>query len=97
MADLPPPYRTSDQAAFIYFDAAPTYGTLNGAVQIELVSRVMRPIGPGPTDIAVEFLITDHIRCSPAAAISLRDALNRALELLQQPQAAPATEANKLN
>jgi len=96
MANLPP-YRTPDQAPFIYFDAAPTYGTLNGAVQVELVSRVMSPSGPGTTDIAVEFLITGHIRCSPAAAVSLRDALNSAMELLQQPQAASAAEANKLN
>ena len=33
MADELPTHRTLDNAAFIYFDAAPTYGTMNGAVQ----------------------------------------------------------------
>lgn len=94
MSDELPPHRTLDQAAFVYFDAAPTYGIMNGAIQVELASRVMRPDGP---NVAVEFLITGHIRCSPIAASSLRDALDAALKMLDKPQAEPSAAAAKLN
>ncbi len=96
MDDKLPAHRILDNAAFVYFDAAPTYGSMNGAVQIELASRTLTPTGGRPGDIAVEFVINTHLRCSPAAALSLRDAIDAALELLKQPQTSPAAAA-KLN
>lgn len=38
-ADAPPPYRNADTAPFIYFDFAPTFGIIAGAIGIELAAR----------------------------------------------------------
>jgi hypothetical protein len=35
----------------------------------------------GTTSIRTDVLITAHLRCSPAAALSLRDSINRVLEI----------------
>ena len=88
MAKLPKPpeqqvFRDPDTAPFVYFDGATTYGVLSGTVQIELVSRIVRP-GPNSTT-STEFITTGRLRCSPNAAASLREALNKALQSLQQP------------
>lgn len=102
MADTPnttdpvtPPYQESDAAPFIYFDAAATFGVLAGAVQIELASRILTPTPDG--GVAVRFLCNGRLRCSPTAAVHLRDALNAALNMLEQPQDTPRVAASKLN
>jgi hypothetical protein len=99
MSDLPggsapPPYKNADSAPFVYFDIAPVFGTMAGAIQIELASRIL-----SPTDdrkIATEFVTTGRLRCSPAAARELREAIDKSLELLAQSQEAPVV-AGKLN
>jgi len=78
------PYRNSHTAPFIYFDLAPTSGVMAGAVEIELVTRTLIPTNDSTP--GAEYLVTGRIRCSPAAAVSLRDAINNALRLLQQAQ-----------
>lgn len=90
-----PGFRDCGTAPFIYFDIIPTFGVLNGAVQIELASRVLTPRADGGVNL--HLLSTGHIRCSPAAAISLRDGINKALEMLTQPQGEQTPAANKLN
>ena len=91
-----PPFRDSGTAPFIYFEAAPTYGTLAGAIQIELASRVLVPREDGGVD--THFLATGRLRCSPAAAGFLRDAITKSLELLVQAQEqAQQAAAKKLN
>lgn len=85
-----PPFRENSAAAFIYFDAVPTFGVLSGAIQIELTCRVLEPNDRGGVD--VHFLSTGHLRCTPAAAVQLRDALNKTLEMISQPQEAPGTQ-----
>ena len=68
-------------------------GVNNGAVQIELAASTLMPEATG---VRVEVLLTAHLRCSPAAAIALRGAIDKALEMLQQGQqqaAAPAGPA----
>jgi hypothetical protein len=82
--DAPPPpsFKNTDASPFIYFDFAPTFGVLGGAVQIELAARVLVP---GRTEVGVEFVATAHLRCSPAAALDLRNALDQALDMLQGP------------
>lgn len=89
----PPPYKNSDAAPFVYFDIAPTFGVLGGAIQVELAARV---ISPGQPTVTVEFVSTAHLRCSAAAAYDLKAALEQALKLLDGPQAA-AVAASKLN
>jgi hypothetical protein len=52
-----------------------------GAIQIELVSRILVPSPDG--SISIEWLATGRLRCSPAAAAQLRDGLIGALKLLR--------------
>jgi hypothetical protein len=79
----PPSYRDPDTAPFIYFDLAATFGILAGEIQVELAARVLRPIPSG--GVATDFMTTARLRCSPAAAVELHTALEKALEMLQQP------------
>jgi hypothetical protein len=74
---------SSELAPFIYFDGVPTFGTHNGAIQIELAANTILPEGTG---VRIAVVMTAHLRCSPVAAIGLRESLDKALELLQQGQ-----------
>ena len=99
MADRDAPTNTitvedDSNAPFIYFDIVPTHGTFNGAVQVELASRILIPTSDGGVD--VKFVMTGHLRCSGTTALYLRDALSAALKMLEQPQSGPAA-ASKLN
>jgi hypothetical protein len=99
MSDLPPgsppPYKSPDGVPFIYFDLAPAYGVMNGAIQIELGSRILVP-ALNDAGVTTEFATTAHLRCSPQAASYLREAIDKALSMLAQPQEAPV-QAAKLN
>jgi hypothetical protein len=78
----------------IYFDFAPTYGTLGGIIQIELAVRTLQPLQDGGVNMAsVE---TARLRCGPIAARFLKDALEGALKMLEQPQMSPVA-VGKLN
>jgi hypothetical protein len=90
-----PAYVDDSTAQFVYFDMAPTFGVFGGAIQIELASRILIPLPDGGVNI--KFVATTRLRCSPAAAGHLRDALNAALKLLEQPQQEQVAAANKLN
>jgi hypothetical protein len=68
---------------------------MNGAIQIELASRVLIPTPDGK--VTPEFICTGHLRCSPAAAMLLREALDKALQMLQQPMQQQAVATGKLN
>ena len=96
----PPPFRNSDRAPFVYFDNAPAYGVMGGAIEIELTARTLVPTSFGPT--TVEIFPIARLRCSPIAAAALMEALRGALEMLKnlQEQTGGATEAaaaGKLN
>jgi hypothetical protein len=90
MTDAPvnprPAYRDNPIAPVVYFDGAPFFGVLSGAIQVELAGRTITGTPEGTTS---EFVTMGRLRCSPAAAIDLRDALTKALEMLQQIQDAP--------
>jgi hypothetical protein len=79
---------------FVYFDISGAYGTMNGAVQIELAARtlVAKPDG----GVTIKFISSARLRCSPQAAINLREAIDGSLKMLEQPQQSPAA-ASKLN
>ena len=74
---------SSESAPFIYFDGVPTFGIRNGAIQIELAANTILPDGKG---VKIDVVMTAHLRCSPAAASSLRKTIDKALALLQQEQ-----------
>ena len=90
-----PPTRDSDATPFLYFDVVTAYGTYNGAVQIEVASRIIRATPDG--GVIIEFLNTAHIRCSPNAATILRNILDAALKTLERPQEGPAVGMGGLN
>jgi hypothetical protein len=89
-----PTYKNIDTAPVIYFDIVPTYGVMNGAVQIELAARTLTPDGDS---VAVEFVCVARLRCSPTAAGYLRNAIDKAMEPLNQSQDAPTAAATRLN
>jgi hypothetical protein len=93
-AEVSPGFRDNPDAPIVYFDTAATFGVLAGAIQIELVSRTLVPTVDG--GVKVEFLITGRLRCSPAAAHQLRDAIDKSLDMLTKEQGAQV-QASKLN
>jgi hypothetical protein len=103
MADQNPPppvtlvYEdTGAAASLVYFDIVGAYGIMHGTVEIELATRILIPAPNGLTD--VKFLSSGRLRCSPTAAVNLRNALDSALKMLEtpQPQHDPVA-ASKLN
>lgn len=95
-----PPFKATD-APFIYFDSAPAYGVMGGAIEVELLARTLIPnLSGGPT--TAEIVPVARLRCSPSAAVNLMESLRLALEMFnnmqQQPsgggQAAAATRLN---
>jgi hypothetical protein len=77
----------NDSAPFVYCDAVAAFGISKGVVEIELSSRTIVPI-PDTTSVRHEIVITGHLRCSPAAAAAIREAIGKAMTMLvQAPQA----------
>lgn len=95
--EVNPSFRDSTSAPFVYFDTAPVFGIVAGTVQVELVSRTLVPTVDGGAKS--EFQVTGRLRCSPQAARNLRDALSRALTMLEAPPSdhAHAAHGEKLN
>jgi hypothetical protein len=87
-------YVDNNLAPVISFDIAPAHGVLAGAVQVELAARTLNPLADGSVEI--KFVTSGRLRCSPAAAMHLRNSLDAALRMLEQPQPSPAA-AGKLN
>jgi hypothetical protein len=85
---------SSEQAPFVYFDGVLTYGMIAGVVQLELAANIVLPASRGTR---TDLVITAHLRCSPGAALSLRDTINRMLEMTgidQTSQPVPHSKAN---
>jgi hypothetical protein len=85
---------TGAMTPVVYFDIVGAYGTMNGAVEIELATRILVPQPDGSTQ--VKFLSSGRLRCSATAAANLRNSLDAALKMLEQPQADPVA-ASKMN
>lgn len=68
----------------VYFDHAPGLSHMNGIIGITLTVTGHVPNETGDMDLIAS--IVAHLKCNIPAAISLRDALNKAL-LLAQPAA----------
>jgi hypothetical protein len=93
----PPPITYEDTgiaAPLVYFDIVAAYGTMHGAVEVELATRILVPKPDGSTE--VKFICSGRLRCSPTAATNLRNGLDAALKMLEQPQTDPVA-ASKMN
>jgi len=87
---------TGALAPLVYFDIVGAYGTMNGAIELELATRILVPKPDGSTD--VKFISSGRIRCSANAATNLRNGIDAALKMLEQPQPnMAAITAGKLN
>ena len=80
---------SSERAPIIYFDGASCFGHHNGAIQLELAANLLMPVGAA---VRVDVVQTAHLRCSVAAALALREALEKALAMYQQGQQQPRPE-----
>ena len=103
MTDQPPAkpgdliYEDSGAATpLVYFDIVGAYGTMNGSVEIELATRILVPRADGSTE--VKFISSGRLRCTQNAALNLRNGLDAALKMLEQPTANMAVvAASKMN
>ena len=87
---------TGAAAPLVYFDIVGAYGTMNGSVELELTTRILVPKLDGSTE--VKFISSGRLRCSATAATNLRNGLDAALKMLEQPQGSTASiAAGKLN
>ena len=87
---------TGAAAPLVYFDIVGAYGTMNGSVEIELATRILIPKADGSTE--VKFISSGRLRCTQNAAANLRNSLDAALKMLEQPAANTAVvAAGKLN
>jgi hypothetical protein len=89
-----PTFENSNDVPTVYFDIAPAYGVMSGIVQVELGARILVPHQDDTVD--VRFVSCGRLRCSAAAAVHLRNALDASLKMLEQPQPNPVG-ASKLN
>ncbi|HEV7636643.1 MAG TPA: hypothetical protein VGO54_14520 [Bradyrhizobium sp.] len=85
---------TGSAAPVVYFDIIGAYGTMHGTVGVEVATRVLVPKPDGSTE--VKFLSSGRLRCSAQAASNLRQALDAALKMLEQPQVEPVA-ASRMN
>jgi hypothetical protein len=80
----------------VYFDIVGAYGTMNGSIELELATRILIPKSDGSTE--VKFISSGRLRCTQNAAVNLRNGLDAALKMLEQPQPNMAVvAAGKLN
>ena len=87
---------TGAAAPLVYFDIVGAYGTMNGSVEIELATRILVPKADGSTE--VKFISCGRLRCTQNAAMNLRNGLDAALKMLEQPTASMAVvAASKMN
>ena len=57
---------------------------MNGSIELELATRILVPKPDGSTE--VKFISSGRLRCSANAAVNLRNGLDAALKMLEQPQ-----------
>ena len=63
-------------------------------IQIELAARILNAVPDGGVEI--KFITTGRLRCSPTAALNLRNAIDAVLKMLEQQQQSPVAAA-KMN
>lgn len=74
---IPPLIKNAATAPVVFFDNAPMFGAFSGNVEVELTTRILVPKSDGVT-IGGDAVCVAHLRCSPAGALALADALMKA-------------------
>ena len=85
------PIRDPPSAPIIFFEFCPTLGNHNGLINIMLAAGIVMPTGGSVTDVVP--VAVAHLRCTAAAAVQLRDAIDKAL-LIGAPVQNPEGKAN---
>lgn len=83
-----PLLKNAATAPIVYFDGVPVYGCFSGNLEIELAARMLMPKPDG--SVVADMGCTAHLRCSPAAAAMLVDALTKALDMLSKQHERPS-------
>jgi hypothetical protein len=83
-----PLLKNAAAAPLVFFDGVPVFGTFSGNIEIELAARMLMPKPDG--SVLADMACTAHLRCSPAAAVMLIDALTKALDMLSKQQEQPS-------
>ena len=79
LAEMFIPIQDLPSAPIIFFEFCPTLGNNNGLINVMLAANLVMPTsGPGTDAIPVAVA---HLRCTTAAALQLREALDKALQL----------------
>ena len=84
MTDKParPELKNIASAPVIYFDAAPALGQANGVVSIVLSAMLLSPMTDA--QVVADGGCVAHLRGTPAAMKSLREAIDKALGMVGQ-------------
>ncbi len=85
------PIRDLPSAPIIFFEFCPTLGNHNRLINIMLAAGIVMPSAGSVTDVVP--VAVAHLRCTAAAAIQLRDAIDKAL-LIGRPLQNPEGKAN---
>jgi hypothetical protein len=78
-----PVLKNAGAAPIVFFDGAPMFGVLNGIIEVEVAAQILTVKAGG--QVVGDWTCCAHLRCSPAAAQSLRAALDQALALINTP------------
>lgn len=76
-----PAIKNSATAPVVFFDDAPLLGYYAGNVEVELTARVLAPRSDG--NVGADRVCVGHLRCSTQAAMSLIQALTKAMQIAQ--------------
>jgi hypothetical protein len=86
-AEIVVPVSDTAHAPFIFYEGAPAFGFTNGVVNITLsANRTLI----GPNGVINEQIVVAYLRGNIQAALSLRDAIDKALLLAAPTQVGPA-------
>ena len=85
------PIRDLPSAPIIFFEFCPTLGNHNGLINIMLAAGIVMPSPGAVTDVVP--VAVAHLRCTAAAAVQLRDAIDKAL-LIGTPVQNPEGKSN---
>jgi hypothetical protein len=81
----------NDTAPFVYCDSVAAFGINKGVMEIELSCRTIMPLND-TAGVRHEIVITGHLRCSPAAVMNIREAIEKASAMLAQTQQGARTQ-----